>query len=293
MTLLQSNLHQRAVAGLQRTAAAAIGGLLLASAGCSFDSAPETSMRTDPAAKAGWKPNDGAAGASSDAAASDQKSDRSAGGSSGAAASRTETMRPASANTAGAAARPNQGRKDPDELDAGPANPPAEQPPRDAGKPTTTQPPEPQQPQPTPDASTPKSRCKPGLYTGTFTGSLQLIGLSLSPVTGTVRARMELNATGGHLELREGKVAGVDQDGNRLTCGISGRVNCDNFVLEEGLLEDGNFHNVAGDSDTAFQGSVEAMYSEDPYSLVGTFQVEANDSSLFTGRGTWNLVLSP
>lgn len=288
MTLLHSNLHKFAVAALQRTAAAAIGGLLLAGPGCSFDSAPQTSGRTDPATGAGWKPNGGAAG-STDDASTDAKSARSEGGSGGNAGSNTRTMRPAAANNAGTPARPDQGQKDPDELDAGPPKQPAEQP-RDAGKPTTTtKPPEPQQP----DSSTPKSRCRPGLYTGTFTGSLQLIGVTLSPVTGTVRAMLDLNETGGHLELHNGRVAGVDQDGNRLTCSISGRVNCDDFVLEDGLLQDGVFHNVGSDSDTAFMGSVEGMYSEDPYSLVGTFQVEAKDSSLFTGRGTWNILLSP
>jgi hypothetical protein len=290
MFLLHSNLHKFAVAALQRTAAAAIGGLLLSSAGCSFDSAPQTGGRTDPATGA-WKPNGGAAGSTTDAA-TDATSDRAEGGSGGTAGSSTRTMRPAAANNAGAPARPNQGQSDPDDLDAGRPSQPAE-PPRDAGKPITTKPPEPQQPQQPTDASTTNSRCRPGVYTGTFTGSLQLIGVTLSPVTGTVRAMLELNETGGHLELRNGRVAGVDQDGNRLTCDISGRVNCDNFVLEDGSLEAGIFHNVASDSDTAFMGSVEAMYSQDPHSLVGTFQVEAIDSSLFTGRGTWNVILTP
>ncbi|HET8935002.1 MAG TPA: hypothetical protein VFN67_16250 [Polyangiales bacterium] len=290
MFLLHSNLHKFAVAALQRTAAAAIGGLLLSGAGCSFDSAPETSGRTDPAMGAGWKPNEGASGSKADAA-TDASSARSEGAG-GTAGSSTRTTRPPAANNAGAPARPNQGQSDPDDLDAGRPSQPAE-PRRDAGRPTTTKPPEPQQPQQPIDASTTSSRCRPGVYTGTFTGSLQLIGVTLSPVTGTVRAMLELNETGGHLELRNGHVAGVDQDGNRLTCDISGRVNCDNLVLEDGLLEAGIFHNVGSDSDTAFMGSVEAMYSQEPHSLVGTFQVEAIDSSLFTGRGTWNVISSP
>ena len=136
------------------------------------------------------------------------------------------------------------------------------------------------------------ARCKGGAYTGTFSGSIQLIGLSLSSVTGVVRADLTLDASGEHLDMHDGSVMGVDQDGNRLTVNLTGRVNCKTDQLENGKLENGNFHNVGSDSDTAFIGSAEATYSRDPHSVVGTFSVEATDTSLLTGRGTWTLIRS-
>jgi hypothetical protein len=189
-------------------------------------------------------------------------------------------MRPAAANTGAMSAHPSQARPDPDaELDAGEMQ----------AKDAATRPLEPQQ---LPDASTPPVRCKPGVYTGTFSGSIQLIGLSLSSVTGTVRADLVSDATAEHLDFHDGHVVGVDQDGNRLTCGLAGRVNCADFQLEEGRLEAGIFHNLDSNSDTAFIGSAQAMYSQQPHSVVGTWQVEAKDSSLLGGRGTWSLILS-
>lgn len=208
------------------------------------------------------------------------------------------------AANAGAAAPGRTGSED--DLDAG------EMQPRDAGKPVQQQqqqPTQPQQPtqqpkpdqqpqqpqQPPIDASMPQpsSRCRPGVYTGSFTGSLQLIGVSLGSVTGTVRARLELDVDGDYMHFHDGHVVGVDTDGNMLSCDIAGRVNCDNFQLEEGRLEDGNFHNLGANSDTPFTGTVQATYSEEPHSVVGTWQVEATDAAYFGGRGTWSLVLGP
>jgi hypothetical protein len=135
-------------------------------------------------------------------------------------------------------------------------------------------------------------RCKPGIYTGTFTGSIQLAGLSLSSVTGTVRAEMTLDAAAAHLVFDGAKVMGVDQDGNRLTVELSGKVNCADNRLEDGRLKNGNFRNIDADSDTAFTGAAEATYSQEPYSLIGTFTVEAQETALLGGRGTWSVLLS-
>jgi hypothetical protein len=141
--------------------------------------------------------------------------------------------------------------------------------------------------------TTPKpSHCKPGVYAGTFSGSIQLVGLSLSSVTGTVRAELNLDAAAQHLEFHGAKVVGVDQDGNRLTVELSGTVNCTDNRLEGGKLTNGNFHNKSADNDTAFTGAADAMYSQEPYALVGTFSVEAQETSLLGGRGTWSLLLS-
>jgi hypothetical protein len=94
------------------------------------------------------------------------------------------------------------------------------------------------------------AHCKPGLYAGTFSGSIQLVGLSLSTVTGTVRAQLTPDSSGGRLDLHDGRVMGLDQDGNRLTVNLTGSVNCQTDQLENGKLESGNFHNVR----SAFSG---------------------------------------
>jgi hypothetical protein len=141
-----------------------------------------------------------------------------------------------------------------------------------------------------PDAATTQSSCQPGLYAGTFSGSIQLIGLSLSTVTGTVRAQLVLDASGTQLDLHDGRVMGLDQDGNRLTSDLTGTVNCQTEQLENGKLANGIFHNVGSDSDTAFIGTAQATHASDPHSLVGTFAVEAPDTLVIGGRGTWSLI---
>jgi hypothetical protein len=144
--------------------------------------------------------------------------------------------------------------------------------------------------QPVADASNASTHCKAGVYAGTFTGSIQVVGLSLSSVTGTVRAKLVYDSAKNTLDVHEGRVMGVDQDGNRLTCDLSGSINCGNDELEAGKLDHGIFHNVESDTDTAFVGTLQGTYAQDPHSVVGTWRVEAQDTSLLGGRGTWTLV---
>jgi hypothetical protein len=139
----------------------------------------------------------------------------------------------------------------------------------------------------------PDPHCREGIYAGTFGGSIQLIGLPLSTVTGTVRTALRLNPDGTYLEIRDARVVGTDQDGNRLTVDLSGNINCITNVVEDGALTNGILHNVASNSDTAFTGEVQAMYSADPHSVVGTWTVTAEGLvPLLTGRGTWSLILN-
>jgi hypothetical protein len=161
----------------------------------------------------------------------------------------------------------------PDPTDAGSA--------RDAG--TTTRPVEPE----------PDPHCREGIYSGTFSGMIQVFGLSLSTVTGTLSTNVRINPAGTYLEIRDARVAGVDQDGNTLTVDLSGNINCMSNELEDGTLTNGVYHNVASNADTQFTGQAQAMYSDNPHSVVGTFTVQARDfAALLTGRGTWNLIRS-
>jgi hypothetical protein len=143
------------------------------------------------------------------------------------------------------------------------------------------------------DAALSEPHCKPGVYAGTFSGSIQVIGLSLSSVTGTVRAELALDASGEHLAIDDARVVGVDQNGNSLTVDLSGRINCASERLEDGRLENGTFRNASSNTGIAFTGTTQGMYAEDPHSVVGTWSGEATDAaSLLTGQGTWSLTLS-
>ena len=276
---------------------AALGCCLFAAVGCVFDAAPNNTGKhtTQATSDSKWKPPSAADGgqeprdaASEDAAADAMPSEVSVQTSSNDAG--MPRMQPAAARDASTPASGGRGHRDMD------ASAPAQPKPSDAGKRHDSNDRDAQMASPKPDSSLPDgaSDCRPGPYTGTFSGSIQLVGLSLSSVNGTVRAELRRDGSSDHMELTDGRVMGVDQDGNRLTVNLSGKVNCATDQLEDGKLTDGNFHNVDSDSDTPFIGKAEANYSRDPYSIVGTFTVEAKDSSitslLVSGRGTWSLI---
>jgi len=133
--------------------------------------------------------------------------------------------------------------------------------------------------------------CTAGLYTGSFSGSLELIQLAaLGSITGTIRA--ELTPDGAHrLMLRNARVVGVDKDQNTFTATLTGQLNCATHELENGKLESGSYQLKALATQAAFSGETTAMHLDDPPSAVGTWQATANDNVLLGGRGTWNLVL--
>jgi hypothetical protein len=279
----------RAAAMIQR----GLGGcLLLAALSCSFDKEPRTGKRGDSTSDPSWMPpsaahdaersRDAGADAADGAAVSDASTTDTGSAASSSNAPADAGQRPSKRQDAGAAMF-----RDPPAPDAG-EHPDHTDHPAMPGPQDAATSPEPSRP----DAGSGHVRCKPGVYTGTFSGSIQVIGLSLSTVTGTVRAKLERDASGEHLVIRDGRVSGVDQDGNMLACGLSGTIGCEDQQLVDGRLEDGNFHNVGSDSDTAFAGAVQAMYSDEPHSLVGTWTVEATDTSLLGGRGTWSLIFS-
>jgi hypothetical protein len=293
MSLLPSHMRRaelvRSVSGWRGTA---IGCCLLVLGSCSFDSAPRAAERTSAVTEVGSDAalaSDTGSARSADGAALEQDD---AGGPTGPTdAGKRRTTPPTMVMTregsmaaaedpkdagskrdAGEPAKPNAGGGGaPAPVDAGTA--------RDAGR--TMQPTE------------PDPHCKEGVYAGTFSGSIQLIGLSLSTVTGTVRTELRLNPAGTYLEIRNARAMGVDQDGNTLTVDLSGNINCTSNAFEDGTLTNGVFHNVASNSDTLFTGEAQAMYSDAPHSVVGTFTVTAEGLvPLLTGRGTWSLIIN-
>lgn len=285
MSLLPSYLRRaelvRSVSGGRCTA---IGCCLFLLTGCSFDSAPRAAERMSAVTEVG--PD---AALASDTGVDGAALEQDDAGGPTDAGKRPTTPTTMVMTREGAMAGSQAARDAGPKRDAGePAKPsaggggapaPVDAGPRDAGR--TMQPPE------------PDPHCKEGIYAGTFSGSIQLIGLSLSTVTGTVRTELMLNPAGTYLEIRDARVVGVDQDGNTLTVDLSGNINCMSNALEDGTLANGVFHNVASNSDTLFTGEAQAMYSEDPHSVVGTFTVIAEGLvPLLTGRGTWSLIIN-
>lgn len=292
MSLLPSNLRRaelvRSVSGWRSTA---MGCCLFLLVSCSFDSAPRAAERMSAVTEGGSdaavasdtgtaRGADGAALEQDDAGGPTDAGKRPSTPTTmvmtreGAMAAAENAKDAGSKRDAGESAKPNAGGGGaPAPADAGTA--------RDAGQTVTMQPPE------------PEPHCKEGVYAGTFSGSIQLIGLSLSTVTGTVRTELMLNPAGTYLELRDARVVGVDQDGNTLTVDLSGNINCMSNALEDGTLANGVFHNVASNSDTLFTGEAQAMYSDAPHSVVGSFTVTAEGLvPLLTGRGTWSLIIN-
>jgi hypothetical protein len=288
----------------QRLVVGALGYCLLAGAGCSFDAHPNNagvrSKTNNTTSDPSWKPPSAADGGRKAVASATAELD----GATDAMPSETVSAEPRGADAGASRAQPSaaSGAAVTASAGRGPLGRDASVPTQDAGKPGVSKGRDAQPSSGKPDAaprdaaaedvSRTSGHCKGGAYTGTFSGSIQLIGLSLSSVTGVVRADLMLNASGEHLDMHDGSVMGVDQDGNRLTVNLSGSVNCKTDQLENGKLENGNFHNLGSAGDTAFMGSAEATYSRDPHSVVGTFSVAATDSSLLTGRGTWTLIRS-
>ncbi|MET0386901.1 MAG: hypothetical protein ABW321_13125 [Polyangiales bacterium] len=148
-------------------------------------------------------------------------------------------------------------------------------------------------PPPAAEPAATSSRCKPGVYTGAFTGTIQVLALPVNSVTGTIRGDMVTTATKDQLALRDAQVRGVDQDGNDLTAVLTGTLNCVTGELENGLLERGSYHQADSTStDTNFTGTANALYSVDPPSATGTWQATSQEIGLLGGQGTWTLTLS-
>lgn len=296
MSLLQSHLRpaelfqrvfrQRTPSNLMR--AGAVGCCLLAPVSCSFDSTPRkvgrTSAATEPATRTdAAMASDASAEPARDAAAEQD----AASGAMDAAMPRPSTNMVMTSPGAMTAPQRQRDAGAPPQRSMGGSSAPA---PADAGAPRDAGVSVPNAGSVAPE---PDPHCKEGLYAGTFSGSIQLIGLALSTVTGTVRTELMLNPAGTYLEIRNARVVGVDQDGNSLTVDLSGNINCASDQLEDGVLANGVFHNVASNTDTVFTGTAQAMYSEDPHSVVGTWTVQAEGLvPLLTGRGTWSLILN-
>jgi hypothetical protein len=137
-------------------------------------------------------------------------------------------------------------------------------------------------------------RCAPGNYSGTFAGTVQVLTLPVTGITGIVTAELVQNKAGDTLAIASSRVEGMADEKTSITAKLVGVVNCATLELEgggltEGVLKGRDLFNQ--DTSMMFSGSASAMYSSGPPALKGMWQA-APDSAL-SGSGTWSIALSP
>jgi hypothetical protein len=147
-------------------------------------------------------------------------------------------------------------------------------------------------PSTTPDASAPPmpSPCKPGLYSGAFSGSVRANDELIATIDGPLRAELVLDSGAANLELREAGVTIVDRDENRLTITLSGRINCPSRKLQQGSI-DGSFYYADSRMSFSFHGAIDGSYMPDPAGVTGTWSGESDDIARVSAEGTWDLQL--
>jgi hypothetical protein len=137
-------------------------------------------------------------------------------------------------------------------------------------------------------------RCTPGNYSGTFAGTVQVLTLPVTGITGIVTAELVQNKAGDTLAIASSRVEGMADEKTSITAKLVGVVNCATLELEGGGLTEGVLKGrdlFDQDTSTTFSGSASAMYSSGPPALKGMWQV-APDSAL-SGSGNWSIALAP
>lgn len=135
--------------------------------------------------------------------------------------------------------------------------------------------------------------CAPGNYVGTFAGTIQVLGLPVNRITGTVIAELVANKAGDSLAIASSRIDGMANQQTSVTAKLMGVVNCKTLELEGGALDDGELSasNLFGESGKmTFRGKAAGTYSSNPATLQGTWQA-APDSAL-SGSGNWSIALA-
>jgi len=140
--------------------------------------------------------------------------------------------------------------------------------------------------------------CLPGLYKGKFEGEISaLLGAVRIDVSGDISIDVELGGSGDRLTIRTGVLQGTDtsEQKNPLFARIGGVLNCASGQLENGTITDGTYNRVdpiwgGPPTTTNFSGTANAVYSTDPPSAKGTFQVR-NNIGTRTSMGTLQVAL--
>ena len=138
-------------------------------------------------------------------------------------------------------------------------------------------------------AMEPKSPCRPGKYSGVINGTISLTGLiSLGTMAGTIDLRLVTDDEHPDLlVMQDGRLQGIDDNLNKFSAGITGKVKCSSGELVDIAVERGAFADSAAIAQVRFAGAAKGQYSMDPPALVGTWQVN-DESSLLAGEGTWS-----
>jgi hypothetical protein len=138
----------------------------------------------------------------------------------------------------------------------------------------------------------PKSRCRPGKYTGVINGSITLTGLiELGTMAGTIDLELvPYEDRTDVLAVRHGRVEGVDDQLSKFSAELTGAVNCASGEVVKTSVERGTFEDETLDVKVGFAGAAKGQYSMDPPALVGTWQI-SDDTSLLAAEGTWSATM--
>lgn len=131
----------------------------------------------------------------------------------------------------------------------------------------------------------PAMPCAPGMYSGTFEGSVTYVEGSLSSIAGTVQAELMRDASGQDLTVSAGEITGVS-DGTRMTSKWTGTLSCQTRQLENATQAG------AWENGSSFSGVLEGTYSERDNTIIGTWQVRSDLIPFAGGRGDFRMVLS-
>jgi hypothetical protein len=141
--------------------------------------------------------------------------------------------------------------------------------------------------------SMPSTRCMPGNYVGTFAGTVQVLSLPVTGITGTVIAELVASKAGDRLAIANSRIDGMANAETSVTAKLVGVVNCTTLELEGGALEEGvlTSPDLFGESGTTtFSGDAAATYSSAPPALKGTWK--AAPGNALGGSGSWSIALS-
>lgn len=119
----------------------------------------------------------------------------------------------------------------------------------------------------------PQMNCMPGVYNGSFSGEITVLGFLNLPIDGSISIQVRTSDVGASLSIEDGTIEGSDQDGNPVIADVEGVLNCTTNKLENGVLKNGTYTRKALNSTVAFEGTVTADYVPGPVpSIKGTWK---------------------
>ncbi|HVU04284.1 MAG TPA: hypothetical protein VHE30_21145 [Polyangiaceae bacterium] len=147
-----------------------------------------------------------------------------------------------------------------------------------------------------PEAKATAGSCKPGHYSGTFTGLYvaDIVAFFPVPIAGNVDLTLEQSQDGEFYKLADGKVSGLVYGFIPFSSGLTGTLNCTTAKLENGYMPNGKY--TIGTTDYPYEGPLHADYDKLTNQFVnGKWRVgeptwkEGDPDPQFGGYGDWTV----